>query len=291
MIRTCMESDWLTVADLVLRGRPSLSPELIMSRLRAHSFVYEGDGQIQGVASRTTMRMSPTGTKISVWVYTGPEFRRRGLGNALWCEIWPGILGDEPQVLVTSYRSDIGDAPAFFARRGFMYLLMSCCLGYCGGRISYVPALTAEQYTEAHFWCFVNLANEAFLKLRRENNILPHLSYPLGFDEVAARERLALFGEGIYLFRNAAAELVGYVWIEGRAIDAIAVSPSHAGKGYGQVIMGFAMNSILEQGHDMVTLEVAEANTRARKLYTSLGFELMEVIQEAKMHNLGAEHR
>ena len=288
MIRECRESDWPAVCEMVAQDRPSLSDRLILSRLSANSVVFEVGGLIQGVAARTAKRVSPTGTKVSAWVYTAPLFRHRGIGGALWRRLWPHIVADPPQFIATSYRSDTGDASEFFARRGFRHLVSSDCLGYRGKAIDYVPVLKAEPYTEQHFWDFISLANEAFLQLRRDNGILPHLCYPPGFDEVVARHRLMLFREGVFIFRNLAGDTVGYVWIEGPAIDAIAVAPGFTGQGYGSEIMKYAINFILKRGHSTVTLEVAQSNQRAKRLYNAMGFTLLETVDEARMYDVAS---
>ena len=286
MIRECRESDWPAVCEMVAQDRPSLSAGLILSRLSANSVVFEVGGLIQGVAARTAKRVSPTGTKVSAWVYTAPPSRHRGIGGALWRRLWPDIVADPPQFMATSYRSDTGDAAGFFARRGFRHLVSSDCLGYRGKAIDYAPGLKPEPYREQHFWDFISLANEAFLQLRQDNGILPHLCYPPGFDESAARHRLMLFREGVFIFRNPVGATVGYLWVEGPAIDAIAVAPGFTGQGYGSEIMKYAINLILKHGHSTVTLEVAQSNQRAKRLYDALGFTLLESVDEARMYDI-----
>lgn len=53
----------------------------------------------------------------------------------------------------------------------------------------------------------------------------------------------------------------------------IGVSPNHRGKGYGRMMMNFAMMTLREAGDERTMLRVHIDNTRAIHLYESLGFE------------------
>ena len=283
MIRDYRESDLQTVWEMVAKDRPSISHELVASRMAWHGIVYDANGKIQGIAARTNERETPAGSRVNAWVYTDPAFRRRGVGGLLWRELMSG-METVPQLLATSYRVDNGDPTEFFTQRGFTYWLAGHCLGYRGNRIEYTPTLTVENYTDDLFWDFVNLTNEGFLSLRQEHNILPHLCYPPGFNEDELRERRLNSQPGnIYFFRDSAGSVVGYTFLEGPAIDTIVVAQSHMRKGYGREMMSFSINTILERGYNLVTLEVADTNTGARRLYDSLGFELMETVHDARI--------
>lgn len=50
------------------------------------------------------------------------------------------------------------------------------------------------------------------------------------------------------------------------------VSPSHAGQGLGRDLVRAVMHTLLEQGHDTLSLAVTRRNRRARHLYDRLGF-------------------
>ena len=283
MIRAYCESDLESISEMVAKGRPSISQELVATRMARHGIVYELNGKIQGIAARTTQRETPAGSRVNAWVYTDPAYRRRGVGGLLWRELMSG-METVPQLLATSYGADKGDPTDFFTRRGFAYWLADHCLGYRGNRIKYTPTLSVENYTDDRFWDFINLTNEGFLSIRQKHNILPHICYPPGFNEDELRERrLKSQPENIYFFRDIAGSVVGYTFLEGPAIDTIVVALSHMRKGYGREMMSFSINTLLDRGYKLVTLEVADTNIGARRLYDSLGFELMETIHHARI--------
>ena len=283
MIRAYRESDLESISEMVAKGRPSISHELVATRMARHGIVYEVDGKIQGIAARTTQRETPAGSRVNAWVYTDPVFRRRGVGSLLWRELM-SRMETVPKILATSYRVDKGDPTQFFTRRGFAFWLAGHCLGYRGDHIEYTPTLTVENYTEDRFWDFVNLTNEGFLSLRQQHDILPHLCYPPGFNEDDLRERrLTFHQEDIHFFRDSAGSVVGYTYLEGPAIDTIVVAQSHMRKGYGREMMCFCINTLLDRGYELITLEVADTNTGARRLYDSVGFELMETVHDARI--------
>ena len=283
MIRAYCESDLESVTEMVAKDRPSISHGLIATRMARHGIVYEVNGKVQGVAAHTSQRETPAGSRVNAWVYIDPAFRCRGVGGLLWRELM-SRMETVPQLLATSYRVDKGDPTDFFTQRGFAYWLAGHCLGYRGTRIKYTPTLTVEHYTDDLFWDFVNLTNEGFLSLRQEHNILPHLCYPPGFNENELRERrLDSQPENIYFFRDSVGSVVGYTFLEGPAIDTIVVAQSHMRKGYGREMMSYSINTILDRGYKLVTLEVADTNTGARRLYSSLGFELMETVHDARI--------
>ena len=52
MIRAYCESDLESVSEMVAKGRPSISRELVATRMARHGIVYELNGKIQGIAAQ-----------------------------------------------------------------------------------------------------------------------------------------------------------------------------------------------------------------------------------------------
>jgi ribosomal protein S18 acetylase RimI-like enzyme len=68
-------------------------------------------------------------------------------------------------------------------------------------------------------------------------------------------------------------EIAAMIKISGNMLDIAAVKPSCQGKGIGRELVKFAVNRILENGNGCVKLWCVVGNSKARKLYESLGFE------------------
>lgn len=71
-------------------------------------------------------------------------------------------------------------------------------------------------------------------------------------------------------------ELIGSVALKGNEIDDLLVAVKYQGKGYGRQILLWALENI---NSDNITLHVAEWNTRAVRLYESVGFEVTKTIE------------
>lgn len=113
---------------------------------------------------------------------------------------------------------------------------------------------------------------------------MPRICYPPGFNADELRERrLNSQSENIHFFRDAAGSVVGYTFLEGPAIDTMVVAQSYMRLGYGREMMSSSINTLLDRGYKLVTLDVAYTNIGARKLYDSLGFKLMETIHHARI--------
>lgn len=71
--------------------------------------------------------------------------------------------------------------------------------------------------------------------------------------------------------RPVAAALVT-VWKEVPLLAYVFTAPSHTGRGLGRALIEATMHALGEQGHPLLSLAVTEHNSRARRLYESLGF-------------------
>ncbi len=78
-------------------------------------------------------------------------------------------------------------------------------------------------------------------------------------------------------------EIIGYIvlWDYGESLHIanITVHPDYRRRGYGHFMIDFARGKARELGKKMVTLEVRESNTPARKLYEKEGFEAIGTIK------------
>lgn len=62
------------------------------------------------------------------------------------------------------------------------------------------------------------------------------------------------------------------VWKGEPLLAYLFTAPEHTGRGLGRRLVEAVMHALGEQGHTQLSLAVTENNTRARRLYDSLGF-------------------
>ena len=273
VIRSFRSDDSDILVALVQQDKHMQTDEIIERLTKNKAWVYD-DGVIKGCAVATALRESPYGKRIDVWVYTAPDFRGRGVGQALWSEAEEYVEQLSPSIIVTGYRSDKGNADAFFAKRGFSYWFSSHGMSYDGGYFSETD-LTPIPYSESYFDEVISLINEGFYGLRQTNSILPMECYPPGYDRAKVMQEFADDRDNIFLFVQGKT-LVGYTRLGSDYIDDIVVSSTHQRQGCGQKITQFAVNTLRERGVNRVFLGVVDTNKGARALYESLGFELVE---------------
>jgi ribosomal protein S18 acetylase RimI-like enzyme len=107
-------------------------------------------------------------------------------------------------------------------------------------------------------------------------------------EELAAKETDALLPQGVdspgmllLVAETDAAEVVGIVWVAleradnaGAWIFDIEVDPAHRGQGYGRALLRAAESEVRQRGGKSIGLNVFGANTAARRLYESSGYEI-----------------
>lgn len=273
MIRSFSNNDSDILVALVQQDKHMQRDEIIERLTKNMTWVYD-DGVIKGCAVATALRESPYGKRVDAWVYTAPKFRGQGVGNALWSAAETYTEQCSPDIAVTGYRSDRGDADRFFAKRGFSYWFSSHGMSYDGGYFSETD-LTPIPYAEAYFDEVITLINEGFYGLRETNSLVPIECYPIGYNRVKVLQDFADDRDNIFLFVQGKT-LVGYTRLGNDYIDDIVVSRQHQRQGLGQKITQFAVNTLRERGVNKVFLGVVDTNKGARALYERLGFTLVE---------------
>ncbi len=74
-------------------------------------------------------------------------------------------------------------------------------------------------------------------------------------------------------------ELAGYVifnWAAGEAhLLNLCIHPDWQQRGYGSLLLEYAINHVVRQGNESMYLEVRASNTRAARLYRNRGFRVI----------------
>lgn len=280
MIRTYQNTDRADVVAMVMAGK-HMKPDEISERMQqGPAWVYD-DGKIGGCAVMSAARKSQLGARVDLWLFTAPGSRSKGIGSQLWAAVWPEVLQQQPKVAVTGYRSDLTNAPRFFAARGFQKWSASHLMAYEGPDFT-IPAMDLLPYSEVYFGDYIRLINSAFYQLRQENDVKPYEVYPEGgFDEAATRQELEQERERIFLLRQDD-RIVALARMGTDYIDEVAVDPAYQRRGYGRALTQFCINHLRQQGVQRVLLGVVDSNAAAINLYQSLGFTLCETHEFAR---------
>lgn len=83
----------------------------------------------------------------------------------------------------------------------------------------------------------------------------------------------------IYIYRNAAGNVSGFLGVDDRKIEMLFIHPGYIGKGIGRKLMQYALQEL-----GATKVDVNEQNTRAAAFYRHMGFE---VISRSKLDGLG----
>jgi len=279
MIRTYESRDTDTLVSMIQKDKHMSAKEIVERLTENTAFVFD-DGTLKGCAVVTPVKNSAYGNRSDLWLYTSPEYRRQGVGAALYTEVEKHLAQNPTEALITGFRSDKGDSTAFFARRGFPYWFSSHLMSYDGPDFANVT-IELLPYDESHFDSVVSIINEGFAELRQTNNIIPIECYPAGFDRSATQAKFRSDKDNTFLVFSDS-ELVGYLLVEDCYIETIAVNQKYRRQGIGRQLTQAGVNLLRQRGVSTVYLGVVDTNKGARALYESLGFKLVETHAFAK---------
>lgn len=231
--------------------------------------VYE-DSEIKGFVYLKPMNIEEKAYRVMV--YVDPDYRRKGIGTALYNSISTKLEEVKPNQLSSYFRVDKEDPNEFYRKLGYKKWWGFHEAYYKG---SYQPEvdLTFVPYEDKHFGAYSKLIQDCFYELRKENDIKPYI---VPFNE-KDKEYLSNNKDFIYVSLKEG-ELISAVFVKNGYLDSITISPSHQGNGLGKKATQFAINKALEQNPNSVHLSVLVWNKKAVKLYEDLGFEIKQTV-------------
>lgn len=280
MIRPFSESDLPIIVEIVQEGR-HLKPSQIEERVKACTTWVWDDGAVLGCAAVGKPHQDQDGSVVSVWIYTSPHYRGHGIGTKLWEQVAAHLRTLNVMKASTNYRVDSGHGRELFAAYGFRPWYIVHEMRYDGPDYDSTNLLRPMPYTDQMFEDYVRLTNDGFRELRQTCHIDPIDTYPTGFDEEEARRTL-LSDKGNIFFFYEDGKALGYTLLGPDFIDTITVDESYRGRGLGRKITKLSVNLLRQRGNRTVYLSVLDNNRIARRLYDSLGFELVESIEYAR---------
>lgn len=267
MIRPYLPADLPAVTELVCR-ETTFSPAEVADKLQdAEAYVCtSADNEILGIVS-----VKPKDSK-QAWVdlLTATPHRRKGIGSRLFAQARKTQAAGQAESFFTNYNRNDPDTVSFFRKRGLKKWFGVEFMQYAGGPFP-EPPLSVRMYEDEDFDAYLQALSDAFYELRRANNIKPYAVTEENRDE--AKKHFRKLGDRIYLFLTPDGSLLGSALIRPDGVlDNLFVDPAYGGQGYGKKITHYMINRCLEQGISPVTLDVIDTNTRAIRLYESVGF-------------------
>lgn len=128
-------------------------------------------------------------------------------------------------------------------------------------------AISLKPYSDHYYTQYKQIYNECFSEMRRALKILPvHCC--------SSRKKLIQNQEDIFVLMEDQ-QLIASVAIFDNEINDLIVAKPYQGKGYGKLILKFAVRYMQERGRTPITLHVADWNKRAVALYLSNGFRIV----------------
>ena len=137
---------------------------------------------------------------------------------------------------------------------------------YAGGPVT--SDIVLPHYHDADFAAYKRVYENCFFDMRKALGIYPAMACD-------TRANLRQKAEHIFLYKKED-ELVGSVAIYGNEIDDLIVASVHQGKGYGRMLLTFAIAHLQKRDVFPAFLRVAEWNHRAISLYLANGFHSIE---------------
>ena len=137
---------------------------------------------------------------------------------------------------------------------------------YRGGIL--LPDLSLRCYEDRDYARYRHIYDACFRPMRAALGRLP-------LDCCAGREELLRKREQIFMLEDGE-ELLGSVAIVENEIDDLIVAEEFRGKGYGTVLLRFAVSRMQRMGISPILLHVADWNQGALRLYLENGFQIVK---------------
>lgn len=211
--------------------------------------------------------------KADAYIYVAPEARCTGAGDALLKSLTTVRDGVCPVFLSTRVETNHQPSLAFFHHAGFQDWYTELILNHSGDRQP-ESRLAFSNYRSEHFERYVHAMQRSFYELRSSNDFEPYLCCQ---PDEAKRRELERNKNQVYLLMDGE-QIAASVVVGKDSIEDVFVVPEYQGKGLGRKLMWFALNKAIDNGSRHIALSAIEWNTRALRLYESVGFHVAKTI-------------
>lgn len=210
--------------------------------------------------------------KVDVDTYVVPSSRRKGIGTLLYNEIMKYTAEINLNFINTRFRIDKDDATLLYKKLGYEKWYGEHDLFYNGSEQP-KSNLRFVSYEDKYFEQYGEGQRESYYEMRKAYDFQPHLCCELDKEK---RDELLNNKDHTFLLLNNENLIASVAVDDNGFIDGLFVVPSYQGKGYGKIITQFAINKAINNGNSNIQLNVVDGNTRAVKLYRSLGFDIVQ---------------
>ena len=210
-----------------------------------------------------------------LYIYIFPEYRKRGFASEAVGLLEKEITTPELEEIISCYRSSDAAARAFAEKYGYRRKFASDYMVYSGAEMELeIPAalqnISVRPYQNEDYFQAQALSAKAFHLMRLNTGCFPDSVVDEPSEQM--RKNWAQTAEERLVCRLGD-EIVGFVHIEGPEIGSISVKPECQGQGIGRIFLKSVINRMLGEGKTEISLCCVVGNTRARRLYDSLGFQ------------------
>ena len=136
------------------------------------------------------------------------------------------------------------------------------------GKAPMIDAVQIIPFCEMYYSQYERIYNECFYEMREALDVKPYHFYS-GIEQI--RDRIA----NIYLLMDGET-IIGSVACYGAEIDDLFVNKQFQNKGYGKILLLWAMHHIRTYTNEPITIHVAEWNQSALELYARNGFDVVK---------------
>ena len=211
--------------------------------------------------------------ECSVSIFVKENMRRQGYGSLLLKEVERRVKNDTQQSFKIENLLRYNDASKFLLKHGYEMWFSSSLMEYHHKAFETIkPEIINNLHTldENLYDQFRPICSEAFYELRKENHIEPYY-IELSEDD---KNRM-LDNRDEYAILKLQNQVVGGVQVTKEHLSLFIVGKAYSGLGYGSELVKYATNRVLDAGYEVPRLFIMDTNIGARRLYESLGYQLV----------------
>ena len=172
----------------------------------------------------------------------------------------------------TRFRVDKDDATLLYKKLGYEKWYGGHDLFYNGSEQP-KSDLRFVSYEDKYFEQYAEGLRTSFYEMRKENDFRPYFCCELNKEK---REEFLNNKDNLFLLLDNEKLIASVIVYNNGNLDDVFVVPSYQGKGYGKIIVQFAINKAINGGINNIRLRAIEWNKRALNLYRSLGFDIVQ---------------
>lgn len=135
---------------------------------------------------------------------------------------------------------------------------------YVGGSVE--SFITLKQYSDEYFKEYKKVYEDCFCEMRTALDLHP-------INACDSKEELLAKQNDIFIYMEDD-KIIGSVAIYDNEIDDLIIAKSYQRKGYGKLLLNFAISRIQKNSNSSIILHVADWNRNAVNLYLKNGFKI-----------------